>query len=537
MTIDEGGLTNIGKLPDIDSPPAGRFCLVLCNECGFFQEQPDVAVSPFVGLIRPLITYYMRTIPITFLLLATLLSADADPAFMARPNVVLLMTDDQGWGQTGYYNHPVLKTPNLDEMASNGLRFDRFYAGAPVCSPTRASVLTGRANDRTGVFDHGHALRLQEKSVAKAFQDAGYRTGHFGKWHLNGLKGPGAPVLGEDSHHPGAFGFETWLTVANFFDINPIMSRNGQFEEFEGDSSEVIVREALQFMKDANGQGDPFFAVIWYGSPHDPFHASRPDREGFEELDEASQHHYGELVAFDRSVGTLRSTLARMGIADSTLVWFCSDNGGLARPQPGTVGGLRGHKGSVWEGGLRVPAIIEWPAGIQPRVTQFPASTMDIFPTLSALLALPEDVLLEPVDGMDLSPLFTGNPGHRPAPIPFRFRQSGALVFNQFKLVCHDREAEEFELFDLNADPAESTDIKDAVPFLFTLLTAYFREWNKSVDASVAGKDYAERFLSNSSPEPHFWWDDGRYEPYLEQWMTRPEYEKQLRKQVENEQP
>ncbi len=112
-----------------------------------------------------------------------------------HPHIVLVMADDQGWAQTGYYQHPVLKTPNLDAMAAGGLRFDRFYAGAPVCSPTRASVLTGRANDRTGVESHGYALRRQEITLAQILADNGYATGHFGKWHLNGLRGPGVPDL------------------------------------------------------------------------------------------------------------------------------------------------------------------------------------------------------------------------------------------------------------------------------------------------------------------------------------------------------
>ena len=152
-------------------------------------------------------------------------------------NVVLVMADDQGWGQTGYYNHPVLKTPNLDQMAKNGLRFDRFYSGGPVCSPTRATVLTGRTHDRTGVLDHGYALRKQEKTLSEAMKKAGYATAHFGKWHLNGLRGPGVPILKNDTHGPGQFGFEKWLSVTNFFDINPTMSGDGNFEEFSGDSS------------------------------------------------------------------------------------------------------------------------------------------------------------------------------------------------------------------------------------------------------------------------------------------------------------
>ena len=177
----------------------------------------------------------------------------------AKTNFVLVMADDQGWGQTGYYNHPILETPNLDAMASNGLRFDSFYAGGPVCSPTRATVLTGRTHDRTGVFDHGYALRKQEKTLPLALKNTGYATAHFGKWHLCGLRGPGVPILKTDTHGPQVFGFETWLSVTNFFDLNPLMSRQGKFEEFKGDSSEIIVREALSFMNRQAKNENPFF--------------------------------------------------------------------------------------------------------------------------------------------------------------------------------------------------------------------------------------------------------------------------------------
>ena len=145
----------------------------------------------------------------------------------SRPNIILVMADDMGWGQTGYYHHPILKTPNLDAMAKAGLRFDRFYAASAVCSPTRASVLTGRSSMRTGVPSHGHSLRRQEKTIAKALKDADYATGHFGKWHLNGMRGPGVPIFRDDTHNPGTFGFDEWVSVTNFFDRDPIMSRKG----------------------------------------------------------------------------------------------------------------------------------------------------------------------------------------------------------------------------------------------------------------------------------------------------------------------
>ena len=171
----------------------------------------------------------MRNLIISVLLLSIYACSPSFRFFKSQPNIILIMTDDQGWGQTGYNNHPVLDTPNLDAMAENGLRFDRFYAGSPVCSPTRASVLTGRSNDRTGVLSWGYALRTQEKTIASALKRVGYSTGHFGKWHLNGLSGPGVPIFKNDSHNPSKFGFDQWLSVSNFFDINPLMSENGVF--------------------------------------------------------------------------------------------------------------------------------------------------------------------------------------------------------------------------------------------------------------------------------------------------------------------
>ncbi|MDJ0691094.1 MAG: sulfatase-like hydrolase/transferase [Xenococcaceae cyanobacterium MO_188.B32] len=204
----------------------------------------------------------------------------------SKPNIILVMSDDQGWGQVGYYNHPILKTPNLDEMAKNGLRFDRFYAGAPNCSPTRATVLTGRSNDRTGVINHSHALRLQERTLAEALRQQGYATAHFGKWHLDGIQGPGVPILATDPYNPGRFGFEQWLSTTNFFELNPILSRNGKFEEFKGDSSKVIVAEALKFMRLQQKKHKPFFTTIWYGSPHRPFFANQEDKESLVNVEE-----------------------------------------------------------------------------------------------------------------------------------------------------------------------------------------------------------------------------------------------------------
>ena len=439
------------------------------------------------------------------------------------PNIILIMTDDQGWGQTGYYDHPVLETPNLDAMAENGLRFERFYAAAPVCSPTRASILTGRTNDRTGVVDHGYALRKQEKTIAVALQKAGYATGHFGKWHLNGLRGPGVPILKDDSHSPGKFGFDHWLTVTNFFDIDPLMSENGSFIDLKGNSSEIIVKKALEFIKEKTSQNLPFFAVIWDGSPHDPFLASEKDRDNFKDLDKQSQHHYGELVAFDRSLGVLRKTLKDLGLQNNTILWYCSDNGGLRNISPPSVGGLRGYKTTIWEGGLRVPAIIEWPKMIKPKVTNYPASTMDIFPTIADILNLPDTDLLKPIDGITLKPIFKNDLINREKRIPFRYKDQGALIDNNFKLVVTSIDKEKFELYDLEKDFSETIDLSSQNPLIFNQMKTDYLKWSESIDSSQVGMDYPEGKVLNN-PERHFWMNDDRYKPYLKEWINRPEY-------------
>jgi arylsulfatase A-like enzyme len=452
------------------------------------------------------------------------LCSSTQSAEAARPHIILVMADDMGWGQTGYRNHPLLKTPNLDAMAAAGLRFERFYAGGPVCSPTRASVMTGRSHDRSGVLSHGYALRLQEKTIAQALQAAGYVTGHFGKWHLNGLRGPGAPILATDKYHPGHFGFDEWVSVSNFFDVDPLMSRGGTIEEFQGDSSEITVAQAVKFLEQHHAGGRPMLAVIWYGTPHSPFKALPQDKAGFSKLNAASANHYGELVAMDRSMGALRKKLRDLGIADNTLLVFCSDNGGLPGIAPETVGGLRGNKASVYEGGLRVPGIVEWPAVIKPRVTYYPACTMDLFPTVADILGLPNDVFVQPLDGLSLKPHFTTELPERTKPIPFRFGVKAALVDNRYKLITDDLRKGRFQLYDLEADPQESRDLSGEQSARFERMKQELLAWNESVEASFKGKDYLENKVLPPDPEPQLWYEIPAYQQYLSQWEKRWEF-------------
>lgn len=445
-----------------------------------------------------------------------------------RPHILFVMADDMGWGQTGYRNHPVLKTPNLDAMAASGLRFERFYAGGPVCSPTRASVMTGRSPDRAGVLTHGYALRLQEKTIAQALRAAGYVTGQFGKWHLNGFKGPGAPILRSDPRSPGAFGFDEWVSVTNFYDVDPLMGRAGEVEQFRGDSSEVAVAEAVKFLGKHRGGNKPMFGVVWFGSPHSPYKALPSDKAPFSELNEASANHYGELVAMDRAIGTLRGKLRELGIAENTLLVFCSDNGGLPGIEPDTVGGLRGNKGSVYEGGLRVPGIIEWPAIVKPRVTNFPACTMDLFPTVADILGLPKDVFVQPLDGISLKPLLTNEIAERSRPMPFRFGQKLALIDNRYKLLTDNRRSDSYQLYDLSADPHETRDVSGEQPEVFSRMKRELVAWNQTVDASFVGADYPAGKVSPPDPESIFWYDAPQYAPHLAQWKDRWEFKQYI---------
>ncbi len=237
-----------------------------------------------------------KRLPVLLLLLSCLAS-QADRA--ARPNIVLVMADDQGWGDMAYNGHPHLVTPQFDKAAREGLRFDRFYAAAPVCSPTRASVMTGRTPNRMGVFKWGYPIRPQETTIAEVLRENGYRTGHFGKWHLGSVRNA-SPAS------PGANGFEVWASAPNFYENDPIFSFGGKAQQTRGESSMVTVRLALSFMKKAVADDRPFFSVVWFGSPHGPHQAVARDRAPYQKLPERDQHFLGEISGMDRAFGVLR---------------------------------------------------------------------------------------------------------------------------------------------------------------------------------------------------------------------------------------
>ncbi len=473
-----------------------------------------------------------------------------------RPNIILMMGDDHGWAEVAYNGHPYLHTPVLDEMAATGLRFDRFYSGGSTCSPTRASFLTGRHPNRMGTFSPNWSMRPEEISMAHLLQQAGYRTAHFGKWHIGTVKA-------ESPLSPGAMGFDEWLSHDNFFELDPVMSRNGgPPQKILGESSEILIDETIRFADAAAAEGKPFLILCWFGSPHEPYMALPEDLARYEDLPdqygdamvrltsletgsaterparEVLQERFAEITAMDRAIGKLRDHLDAVGLRDNTLLFYCGDNG---IPSSGNFHSpLRGAKGDVYDGGIRVPGVIEWSAAIrQPRATTMNAVTSDLLPTVVDLAGgvSPE----RPLDGVSLRPLLLGESEERSEPILFwnydqhtegdrggepyidpalqegttplvkmmqgkytrTFRNlkhpiireadyagEFAVLDGEYKFVLNGESDAGAELFNLEQDPFETTNLAADHPDLVESYREQLQRWQNSVLHSLTGGDY-----------------------------------------------
>lgn len=445
-----------------------------------------------------------------------------------RPNFVIVVTDDQGYGDVGYVGNDDIITPNLDQMATTSLRLNRYYT-APVCSPTRASILTGRYPTRLGVFYWGHSLRPQEQTVANILKDHGYQTGFFGKWHLGSIRS-------DQPTNPTAHGFDTWYAAANFYENDPWMSHNGQPVKLEGESSDVTVKLALEYIEQAIEQDAPFLVFICLGSPHLPHEAAEYLKNLYPEQPENMKNYLGEITGIDLAVGKLRNHLNDWDLSGETLVWFSSDNGG--KFPEGNNGPLREQKGTLYEGGIRVPALIQWPGTIQSTQVNVATSTVDVLPTLLDLAGVEPSVVKHPLDGISLVPLFEGNMKSRPQPLGFWVYpeikgqsmksdqiiqdyqkvldgKKGPEVFNDGLLNGPDREypgleqypysgtyawidndwklyqqGETYELYNLTEDPGEKKDLSPYQPQRVNRMKNELKTWLESAVNSIHGKDY-----------------------------------------------
>jgi arylsulfatase A-like enzyme len=436
-----------------------------------------------------------------------------------KTNIILCMADDLGWGDVGFNGNRIIKTPNLDAMAESSLRFSRFYAGAPVCSPTRGSCLTGRHPYRYGIFyaNTGH-LRKEEITLAEAMKTQGYTTGHFGKWHLGTLSpefsGIGAGRKPKENYMtPGMSGFDEWFSTeyavatwdpydpANVhgkkFDVRALYWHNGEnvTEPLKGDDSRIIMDRALPFIRKAAETNEPFLAVIWFHAPHAPVVGGPEYRKMYSQYSEDEQHYYGCITALDEQMGRLRKELREIGIAENTMLWFCSDNGpegktGRQGRFRGSAGPFRGRKRSLFEGGVRVPGLLEWPMRIKTaRTTDVAASTLDYFPTALDALGFTIKGKPEPTDGTSLMSLIEGKMTKRPVPIAFQSGSQLSLTDNRYKIYSSN-EGKTYQLFDLIEDAAETKDLADEKPQIVKAMRKTLEEWRDSCKNSLAKKDY-----------------------------------------------
>ena len=409
----------------------------------------------------------------------TFLSFCSAPEAQRPPNIVIILSDDQGWGDLSVHGNTNLATPNIDSLARDGALFDRFYVSA-VCSPTRAELLTGRYHARGGVYSTstgGERLDLDEKTLGDAFKAAGYATGAFGKWH-NGSQYP---------YHPNGRGFDEYYGFpsghwGNYF--SPILEHNGELVRGKGFIIDDLTDHALEFVE--QNKDRPFLCYLPYNTPHSPMQV--PDRfwEKFENLELGMRNRDAEsedvpktraalamVENIDWNVGRVLEKLDELNLAENTIVLYFSDNG------PNSWrwnGGMKGRKGSTDEGGTRVPALMRWPGHIEPgtKIKQI-AAAIDLLPTFADLAGI-QVVGDKPLDGVSLKPLLLGSGGDWPDRMIFSHWRGRVSVRTQ-----RHRLGPQGGLFDMAADPGQHHDVASEYPEVAKQLLDARDEWSQEL--------------------------------------------------------
>jgi arylsulfatase A len=414
--------------------------------------------------------------------LAALVLASAAPALAQRPNVLFVITDDQGWGDIGVHGNPVLETPVLDKLAAECARFDRFFV-SPLCAPTRASLMTGRYHLRTGVHGvtRGHeTMRADEYTLAEMFREGGYATGCFGKWH-NGENFP---------HDPNGQGFDEFLGFCgghlnNYFDAT--LQHNQGSVETSGYITDVLTDAAIAYMRAQVAAKKLFFCYVSINTPHSPFQVPDGyfDRFKDKELDDATACAYAMCANTDANIGRMLAALEEMGATQDTLVVFTCDNG------PNTErfnAGMRGRKGSVHEGGVKVPLFMRWPRWIRPNTTVIPqVAHIDLLPTLSVMCTIDIGKTAGPLDGKSVAPLAYGMPVRWPDRGLYTFTGTtpdrGAVRTLQWRAV-REGAGQPWQLYDMFPDPGQENDVAAGHPDVVTMLGEGF---DKAFETAAAG--------------------------------------------------
>jgi arylsulfatase A-like enzyme len=411
-----------------------------------------------------------------------------------KPNIVLIMTDDQGYGDLGYTGNPIIKTPQIDRLAAESSQLTDYHV-APTCSPTRAALLTGHWTDRTGVWHtvNGRSmLRENEVTLGQLLKDHGYATGMFGKWHL----GDNYPYRPEDRgftevyrHGGGGVGQTPDLWDNAYFDGKYF--HNGKIVEAKGFCTDVFFEQASRFIRESVAKGQPFLAYIAPNAPHSPFHAPQAYLDRYAGQEPAIAAFFGMITNIDDNVGRTRELLRELGIATNTIFIFTTDNG-TATGERIFNAGMRGKKGSEYEGGHRVPFIFHWPAaGLNRKhVSDTLAHAVDLVPTLLDLTGAPKPAGLK-FDGVSIRSLLDPAAANRAWPDrfivtdsqrvrdPIKWKQT-AVMSQEWRLINGK------ELYAIKRDPGQTNDVAAANPAQVAKMTAFYDAWWAELEPTFA---------------------------------------------------
>ena len=396
-----------------------------------------------------------------------------------QPNILIIFTDDMGYADLGCYGGKEIPTPHIDSIAAKGVRFTNGYVSCPVCSPTRAGLITGRYQQRFGYYTNAESrigLPTTEKTIADVLKTAGYVTGAVGKWHLGA----------SPDFHPCKRGFDEFFGFLggahSYVDpllksTNPILRGTELFDEKEY-LTDAFTREAISFIQ--RHKDEPFSLYLTYNAVHGPLQAPERYRDSFADITDKNRRIYaGMLAALDEGVGKVLTELRQLGLEEDTLLFFINDNGGATK-NASDNGLLRDRKGTLFEGGIRVPFMIRWPGRLNAgQVYDHPVICIDILATAVAAAGakLPEDLKL---DGVNLIPYMTGEKKTQPHEVLFwdYGENRYAVRKGNYKLV---KMREDTSLFDLSSDIGESSDLKQAKPNIFNELQEHYKQWSSQM--------------------------------------------------------
>ncbi|WP_343217924.1 sulfatase-like hydrolase/transferase [Haloferula rosea] len=425
----------------------------------------------------------------------------------SRPNIVVFLVDDMGWGDSSVYGNELIKTPNLEKLAKQGVTFSQAYSACGVCSPSRSAILTGRTPFRNGVWCHvsGNGpthLRTSEITYPELLKEAGYETCHVGKWHLNSRQ----MFNNREFPQPGDHGYDYWMATHN--NASPSHKnpknfvRNGkEVGVMEGYSAPLVAAEARKWLKEIRDPSKPFALSVWLHEPHLPIATDPRFQEPYG--NDPNRTYMGNITQLDHALGMVMDALDEQGVADNTLLIFTSDNGpeGKGGVKGGSTGGLRGRKRNDYEGGIRVPGLARWPGHIEAgSKSDVPVIGSDIFATVLEVcgVPLPEDRV---IDGVSMVPAFAGKPVERKVPLFWRTHVSGpddrvAMRIGDWKLVGNET-LTKFQLFNVQKDWKEENELSEKMPEKTEEMKGILLKLWKEIEAEG----------------PREWWEDGSRKP------------------------